>query len=92
MLPNANHNLPSPDARPDHNVGELQEVEDVFLLCVRAVLLDILYCHLIITQSVMIYLHLLQPVPLQPDVVLAAAAAGHDQATHLIACNCKLSA
>ena len=41
MLPNANHNLPSPDARPDHNVGELQEVEDVFLLSVRTVLLNI---------------------------------------------------
>ena len=30
---------------------------------------------------------LLQPAALQPDVVLAAAAAGDHQATHLIACN-----
>ena len=30
---------------------------------------------------------LLQPAPLQPDIVLAAAAAGHCQAPHLVACN-----
>ena len=31
--------------------------------------------------------YLLQSVPLQPDVVLTAAAARHHQATHLVTCN-----
>ena len=56
LLKNANiddHNLPSPDACPDHDVGELQKVEDVSLLCVRTVLLwrNVNIKHQIITQS-----------------------------------------
>ena len=37
------HDLPCPDARPHHNVGELQKVQDVFLFCIRTVLLNSTY-------------------------------------------------
>ena len=64
------HDLTRPDTRPHHDVGELQQVEYVPLVCVGV--------------GVVLPHHGLAPSLLPVDVVLTAAAARHCQASHLV--------